>query len=86
MSDGYFGVCPICRDDGMMLNVHRDHWMVCHTHQVRWHMGSNMFSGWKDETEQDWASNRKVLEGYKAVEPWFPEKSGNKEDKFDQPF
>ena len=73
MSDGYFGVCPICRDDGMVLNVHHDHWMVCPTHSVCWPIGSNLFSSWQEETEEDWTRNRKVLESYQVVEPWYPE-------------
>ena len=86
MNNNYFGVCPICRDAGIVLNDHRDHWMVCHAHKVRWYLGSNLFSGWQDETERDWADHCKVLAGYQAVEAWFPEQSGNKEDDLGQPF
>lgn len=72
MSDGYFGACPICRNDGIVLNIHRNHWMMCPTHSVCWSIGSNLFSGWKEETEDDWARNCRVLEGCQVVEPWYP--------------
>jgi hypothetical protein len=40
----YFGGCPKCgRSDGL-YNVSKEHWFVCHTHKVRWTIGSNIFS------------------------------------------
>ena len=47
-----FGVCPHCvRDDGF-LNVGRSHWFFCREHKVKWLVGSNLFSGWRHETEE----------------------------------
>ena len=67
------GGCPHCgRNDGW-LNVGRDEWVVCNRHQVKWFMGSNLFSDWRHETEEDWLRNRYKLDRYMTVEPVIPE-------------
>lgn len=43
---------------------------VCHTHKVRWSFGSNLFSGWHKETEEDWERNSKLLSAYENVAPF----------------
>ena len=65
----YFGSCPECGRAARYLNFHRDHWFVCDEHKVRWWGGSNMFSNWRYETEEDWEANGKLLMGYREVEP-----------------
>jgi hypothetical protein len=67
--DDYFGGCPVCGKTDGCLNFGRDHWYVCHAHKKRWLIGSNLFSGWKKETEAKWAANAALLEGYDEVEP-----------------
>ena len=71
-ADSYFGVCPHCHSNDGFLNIERDEWMICHRHQVKWQIGSNLFSDWQDETEEEWARNRYRLERYMTVEPHFP--------------
>jgi hypothetical protein len=67
--DDYFGGCPSCgRNDGC-LNVYKDHWFICHKHKMRWSPGSNLFSGWREETEATWAANDALLSGYHEVTP-----------------
>jgi hypothetical protein len=68
----YFGVCPQCAKNDGYLNVRRAHWMVCHTHRVRWWVGENLFSTWKMESEGDWAENHAILARYAEVEPLMP--------------
>ena len=46
----YFGVCPDCRRTNGCLNVGGDHWFYCTEHHVRWWVGSNLFSSWRDQT------------------------------------
>ncbi|MBX5268627.1 hypothetical protein HJB99_08055 [Rhizobium sp. NLR17b] len=53
-----------------MLNVDKTHWTVCHTHKVRWSIGSNLFSGWRNKTEEDWERNSKLLSAYEDVAPF----------------
>lgn len=67
----YFGACPRCGDSDRCLNVGRDHWAVCTRHKARWLVGSNLFSGWRHETETDWQRNSELLSGYRIVEPIF---------------
>ena len=65
----YFGGCPKCRDSDTCWNINRDHWMTCDIHRTKWHVGSNLFSCWREQTEEDWALSRAVLKQYKEVEP-----------------
>ena len=65
----YFGGCRACGKNDGFLNVGRDHWFVCHEHKQTWCVGSNLFSGWRDQTEADWARNRETLKSYSVVEP-----------------
>jgi ssDNA-binding Zn-finger/Zn-ribbon topoisomerase 1 len=67
--DNGFGGCPQCGGTHGYLNIGRDHWFVCDDHKTKWRVGSNLFSSWKDETDEEWASNKLHLEGYEEVRP-----------------
>jgi hypothetical protein len=70
-NDSYFGVCPNCgRTDGY-INVGRGHWFFCKEHKVTWLAGTNLFSAWRDETEDH---QRKIFDeldfgSFETVEP-----------------
>ncbi len=49
----YFGGCPTCESSDGYINIGRGHWFHCAEHRVRWFIGSNLFSSWKDETETE---------------------------------
>jgi hypothetical protein len=51
--DTYFGVCPECGKTDGYINIGREHWFYCKEHKVKWWAGSNLFRGWKDETEAE---------------------------------
>ena len=65
--DNYFGKCPECGSNDGYLNVERDHWFVCDQHKIKWYVGSNLFSGWRDESPEDWERNRKLLATYREI-------------------
>jgi len=67
-NDHYFGVCPEC-GKVEYVNIGRQHWMFCLEHKVKWLIGSNLFSSWRDETEAEWQRNAEVLEGFREIEP-----------------
>ena len=67
-----FGGCPHCGQNDGYLNDERDHWFFCDRHKTKWHAGSNLFSGWRDENEGTWLRNRFRLSGYMTVEPVMP--------------
>ena len=70
-----FGVCPICHKSDGYLNIGRDHWVVCHEHRLRWCVGSNLFSSWRHEKEDDWDKNAERIKDYEVVESYsFPDK------------
>jgi len=67
--DRYFGVCPICKQTDGYLNIGRSHGFVCHAHKKKWCMGSNLFSAWRYQSEEEWEENWNLLERYCEVEP-----------------
>jgi hypothetical protein len=46
-SDGYFGLCPICKKTDGYVNVGRSHWFICEEHQQR-HCEEIGFDTFKD--------------------------------------
>ena len=69
---GYFGGCPKCgRNDGY-LNVGKSHWFVCDEHKTTWFVGSNLFSSWREQSQEVWEENARQLSEYKDVEPLRP--------------
>ena len=67
--DDHFGVCPTCGKTDGYLNIGSRHWFVCHAHRVRWCVGSNLFSSWRDETKEQWQANADRIEDYQEIEP-----------------
>ena len=59
--------CPLCHHAAVILNVSRDHHAVCHDCRAYWHVGSNLFSAWRNEEPADWELNKKILAIYKNV-------------------
>lgn len=71
--DSHFGLCPRCADEdrwneGELLNYGRDHWIACHEHEVRWYVGANLFSSWREETDEVWKANAERIGTYIEVE------------------
>jgi hypothetical protein len=49
----YFGGCPQCgRNDGY-VNVGKSHVFICREHKTKWSIGSNLFSSWRYQTEEE---------------------------------
>ncbi|MEE9250362.1 MAG: hypothetical protein V3U93_04470 [Alphaproteobacteria bacterium] len=71
-----FGGCPYCGNADGYLNDGPDHWFFCRRHKMKWRVGSNFFSGWRDENEETWLRNRFRLSEYMAVEPVMPSRQG----------
>lgn len=64
-----FGECPICHGNDGCRSIGADHWYFCDTHRTKWCIGSNLFSGWKSQTEEEFRQNAAHLVGYRAVKP-----------------
>jgi hypothetical protein len=69
----YFGGCPRCGGSDGPLGLNKDHWFVCHEHRVRWFVGSNLFSGWRDKTEDERRAEWCEIEDYEDIENPVPE-------------
>jgi len=65
------GGCPLCGKNDGYLNIGPDHWFVCHAHEKKWCRGSNLFSSWRAENDDDWEQTRQDLAGYEEVDPVF---------------
>lgn len=46
---------------GACLNIGRTHYEFCWMHKTVSLYGSNLFSGWKDESQEDWVENASAL-------------------------
>jgi hypothetical protein len=68
----HFGACPSCGQCDLSLNIGRNHWHACTVHKVRWCIGSNLFSSWREETEETWRVNAERLAGFTEIEPIYP--------------
>jgi hypothetical protein len=68
----YFGGCPTCHTTDGYLNAGRGHWFVCDEHQVMWYVGSNLFSSWQRETEEEQRAKWSRIENFEEVEPYHP--------------
>jgi hypothetical protein len=68
-NDCYFGGCPVCGETDGYVNVRSSHWFVCDAHRVRWCIGANLFSSWKDETEGEQQANWVEIQDFRDVTP-----------------
>jgi hypothetical protein len=69
--DNFFGECPVCgRRDGY-INIGRGHWFYCRAHKLRWLAGSNLFSDWRHQTEEEQKRIYNELEfgAFAVIEP-----------------
>jgi hypothetical protein len=65
----YLGECPACHRNDGCRSIGPDHWYFCDTHRAKWCVGSNLFSGWKHMTEEEWLENGEYLADYREVKP-----------------
>jgi hypothetical protein len=65
----YFGGCPNCGRLEKWRNVGRAHWASCDSHGVKWCVGANLFSSWREETAATWDANNATLADLIEVEP-----------------
>ena len=66
----YFGVCPVCGNEDGYLNIGRTHFFHCREHKIAWDIGANLFSSWRDESEEVWKENAKLLEEFITPEEY----------------
>jgi hypothetical protein len=66
-----FGGCPEpgCGQTDGYLNAGASHWFVCSQHQTRWCAGTNLFSDWKDESEDQQPQAFALIEHFREVSP-----------------
>lgn len=73
-NDHHFGVCPECHKNDGFINAGCSHWFYCKEHKTRWRFGSNLFSCWRDETEDE---QRRIWDAlgfdeFKEIEEYYP--------------
>jgi hypothetical protein len=85
--EGYFGLCPVCHKYDGRANAGRSHHFYCKEHKTSWCAGSNLFSDWRHQTEEE---QRKIwdaigLDGFADVEPYINPKYLAEEKASDGP-
>jgi hypothetical protein len=72
-ANAYFGLCPICHKTDGYLNAGQSHRFYCKEHKTSWLAGSNLFSDWRDQTEEEqrrkWAEVG--LDMFENVTPYY---------------
>lgn len=66
--DNYFGHCPIPEHENYYLNIGRGHWMVCDECKIKWFIGANLFSSWREENKGTWRANAKRIKDYQEID------------------
>ncbi|MCP4626445.1 MAG: hypothetical protein GY850_23485 [bacterium] len=67
--ENHFGDCPKCKNNDGHLNVGQEHWFYCKKHRVKWHVGSNIFPDWHEESAENWQQNEELLGFFMEIEP-----------------
>ena len=80
----HFGVCPKCLETDGCLHVGRDEWFVCREHKAKWYVGSNLFSVWREMTDEEFKNNEELLESYKDIKPIHLLERNNSEDYIEE--
>jgi hypothetical protein len=70
----YWGVCPECHKTDGYIDIGPNHWFFCKEHRTRWCVGANLFSSWRDETEEEQRHTYDDLDfgSFKEVKPYSP--------------
>jgi hypothetical protein len=69
----YFGGCPTCGKNDGYRNAGRTHVFFCREHRCSWIVGANLFSDWKDESEEEQSRKYREIEDFARVEPLWPD-------------
>ena len=67
-NDNYFGHCLIPEHENFYLNIGRQNWMYCDECKIRWFMGENLISTWRQENEDIWEKNYKKIKDYEELD------------------
>ena len=65
----YFGHCSFTEHENHYLNIGRGHWMVCDKCELKWFIGENLFSSWREENEDIWKANADRIKDYRELDP-----------------
>ena len=60
----HFAGCPECpygKAPDNIWNVRETHYAICEKHKTAWRVGSNLFSSWRSQTQEDWDDNAALL-------------------------
>lgn len=71
-----FGECPECGRGDEYRNIYKHHFFFCDEHRFVWIGGTNLFSSWHEETEEDWRREWDHLKGYHTVDGFGEYESG----------
>jgi|HubBroStandDraft_4_1064222.scaffolds.fasta_scaffold283101_3 hypothetical protein len=85
--DDAFGLCPVCHKTDGFANAGRSHRFYCKEHKTSWHVGGNLFSSWRGQTEDEqrriW--NEIGLEDFEDVKPYVHPRGAASKQTLDVP-
>jgi hypothetical protein len=61
--------CPPSKGPDDIYNAGKAHRAACHQHKTTWHLGSNLFSSWRNETEAEQRKRWREIEDYADLTP-----------------
>ena len=64
----YFGHCSCPEHENHYLNIGRCHWMICNKCKIKWFIGENLFSSWREQNENIWRENEEKIRNYREVD------------------
>ncbi len=56
-----WGGCPICGKNDGCRSIGPTHWYYCCEHKMKWCVGINLFSCWKDMSDEEFGENYEYL-------------------------
>jgi hypothetical protein len=78
----YDGSCPEC-GKAEAFNIHKVNMAGCRKHKICWQVGINLYSGWRQESEERWKENADLLATFREIpitEAVYPENEKNARD------
>ena len=59
--------CVRCGAQCACRNIGREHWGFCDTCRIKWCIGENLFSGWREQSDKVFEENRDFLKNFEDL-------------------
>jgi len=66
--NNYFGHCLVPGHENFYLNIGRENWMYCDECNIKWLIGENLISTWRQENESIWRKNHERIKDHREID------------------